>query len=1043
MASETGVLRFSIEFDDKGTVKIKNAKGEVVKLEKQTKKSTSAMGKQFGGLWKQIVGGQIAFNLLRGAVRTLGRALKGAFTDAIDFEKELANVSTLVDTSVVSMDQMGEGILDLAGELGSAQELTKGLYQALSAGVDPAKGIDFVAEAAKFAKAGLTDMFSAVDAITTAINAYGLEVSDAGNVSDIFFETIKKGKITGQQLAGSIGLIISTAAQMDISLKEVSAAIASMTKVGIPAERAMISLNQTMMAALKPTEGAMKVAKQYGIELSRAGIQGAGGFQKWLEKLKKAVGDNERAMAEMFPNVRALRAVFSLTGKAAGEYKDILEGMADVAGNTDEAFKKQAATFGAVAETIKNEMSAAITKVLLPVLQDLAKWLKENKDSIITFATIVINVLGGVIKAFGFLGAAAKKAFEIIDDYIVIISPALKIALNGWKKLLIVFSGELERVYKDVIDSTASLAQTQKKVFDRMVDLKKATGLTNEEWVKLISNYEHIKDPVNRYNQMMIDFKKGKYDKEFKNLSEAVKDQTEIFKKAEDPIKKVAKALKAGADAANELRFYFTDLVKPVDNYFTAVDLGTKRLIANTLAAGDNQIAAEMLIDEMLRGEEIAEEYGDALWDISRIATALSDILSDNLIRAIQGANDALQSFISGDIVGGFAGFIGTLDFEDPFGVQGRIDKILQERQDQIDEMERQQAEMRDSARTGIDAFSRFVKGGINNVESFNAVMNITLMSFAELVKQGKSLPEIFGILGDQFDVLEQTMENLGIEGNETFNKLLKFRNLVKDNKDLVDSVGALNDAMVGFAGGGMIQTQTAFDDFQKLATNSFDKLIDAGFSQNEALLLMIPTLRTLRDLQADYGFEIDENIQKQIDLADEKGLLDQVDPLQQIIDLLQLIADQLSQTIPGALSDMVNASNNAWKSMADGAIEAGKSIDQAFKQGIIPLAPTLPKSPGIPGFSNGAHFTIPSGFEDDSFLMTGKTGEDVQITPPGRGGDTQNSISFGDINLIFKGDIDSDTGQKLADDFEDAVVEILENNRGGARRIVREISNE
>ena len=39
--------------------------------------------------------------------------------------------------------------------------------------------------------------------------------------------------------------------------------------------------------------------------------------------------------------------------------------------------------------------------------------------------------------------------------------------------------------------------------------------------------------------------------------------------------------------------------------------MGTKRLIANTLAHGDNQIAIETYVNEMLRGEEIAEEFSD------------------------------------------------------------------------------------------------------------------------------------------------------------------------------------------------------------------------------------------------------------------------------------------------------------------------------------------------------------------------------------------------------------------------------------------------
>src|SRR3990167_8889407 len=110
-----------------------------------------------------------------------------------DFERELANVSTLVDTNKVSMERLKKEIMALPRNLGSATEQTKALYQALSAGIKTAEGVAFVGKAALFAKAGLTSTTIAVDVLTTILNAYEMEASEAARISDILFTTIKYG----------------------------------------------------------------------------------------------------------------------------------------------------------------------------------------------------------------------------------------------------------------------------------------------------------------------------------------------------------------------------------------------------------------------------------------------------------------------------------------------------------------------------------------------------------------------------------------------------------------------------------------------------------------------------------------------------------------------------------------------------------------------------------------------------------------------------------------------------------------------------------
>ena len=58
-----------------------------------------------------------------------------------------------------------------------------------------------------------------------------------------------------------------------------------------------------------------------------------------LQDLKSSFGDNEEAIAKVFPNIRALRGVFDLLGANLADQRDHRQfGMADSAGKLDDAF---------------------------------------------------------------------------------------------------------------------------------------------------------------------------------------------------------------------------------------------------------------------------------------------------------------------------------------------------------------------------------------------------------------------------------------------------------------------------------------------------------------------------------------------------------------------------------------------------------------------------------------------------------------------------------------------------------------------------------
>lgn len=367
-----------------------------------------------------------SFSKIKIGIAALGTAIIGGLAASVkianDFNKEFANVTTLVDTSKVSISAMRQELLGLDARLGSSIDLTKGLYQTLSAGVDAGKAVEFVGTSAKFAKAALTDTNTAVDVITTALNAYGMEADKASNVSDIFFETIKQGKITGQQLATSIGDVIPSAASLGISLEELGASLATMTKQGINSSEATTQLNAIMTAFLKPSQEMEAALKKMGIESGSALIE-AEGLTGALKFLEESTGGNKEELAALLPNVRAFKGAIALTGQQAETYNETLEKMKTSTGATNEAFEKQQLTF----ETLKNSIEKIAIKVgnaLLPTIYELTENITEFVNSSTGMETLA-NAVAGIAAAF----AVAK---DIVMD---LVTP-LKESLAGIAKTL-------------------------------------------------------------------------------------------------------------------------------------------------------------------------------------------------------------------------------------------------------------------------------------------------------------------------------------------------------------------------------------------------------------------------------------------------------------------------------------------------------------------------------------------------------------------------------------------------------------------------------
>jgi TP901 family phage tail tape measure protein len=340
-----------------------------------------------------------------------------------DFEQQMANVSTMLSEPEKHMPGFRDSIRDMSVEFGEGTEsLAKGLYDILSASVPAEQALDVLATSARAAKAGLTDTGVAADAITTILNAYGLEAERAADVSDWLFTIVKRGKTTFAELAPSIGMVATTASTAGVSMDEMGAALATMTRNGVKTDNAVTALNAIISSFLKPTSEAAEYARSLGFEMSSATLESEG-----LVGVFKRIGQlPPDAIAKLFPNVRALRGVLPALRNMQG-FGDDLAAMGGRAGATGEAYGKMTKTLthsfnqlkqaglsvlSVIGEALAEPVGKA-AKAITRYAKMVRELIQNNKGMVLTALKVVaaVGAVGGILVAVG--SSAAVLAFAL------------------------------------------------------------------------------------------------------------------------------------------------------------------------------------------------------------------------------------------------------------------------------------------------------------------------------------------------------------------------------------------------------------------------------------------------------------------------------------------------------------------------------------------------------------------------------------------------------------------------------------------------------
>lgn len=426
-----------------------------------------------------------------------------ATKQAIDFEQQMSNVATLVDTNTESMQSMSQAVLDTATRVPVAiEDLTKGLFDVRSAGISASDAMNVLEISAKLSKAGLSSTAEATNIMTSAMNTFAKEGLSAAEISDLLFKTTKFGKTTIAELSQSFGATASIIESAGIKLADFQAATSALTTVGVPASQAQTQLRAAIVALQKPTAEMEKIFKRIGVTTEKELIKKFGSLGASFDVINKTATDMGINAAKAWSSVEAGAAVTSLVGATNEAYVDTLDNMVNGGNAVTEAFEKQLSTAASQVQLAKNNMQAlsiTVGTVLIPVVIDLIKkitpmikkfsaWAKANPKMLSTIVKVVagiaalsliisglsavVSIATPIISAFGTVIAIAGGPITLIVIAIValgILITAIIKKWDTWGAALTLFMGPLGFII--------SLIQSFRRNWDMIKNAFKTGGM--------------------------------------------------------------------------------------------------------------------------------------------------------------------------------------------------------------------------------------------------------------------------------------------------------------------------------------------------------------------------------------------------------------------------------------------------------------------------------------------------------------------------------------------------------------------------------------
>ena len=342
----------------------------------------------------------------------------------------------------------------------SMEDLNRALFDTPSAmGANEAAWKTFTV-AQKLAIGGNADLGIAVDGLTSIINAYGKETTDAGRVAEAFYTAQVGGKTTVSELAASVGTVVPLAKMAGVSFQELLATMSALTLGGMKQDMATTALRGSLQALVRPGKEAQGLMDKMGISHGATAIR-AKGLSKVLLEVVEASKKYPDMIARAIPNIRGFTGLMSLNAERVALVSKSMEAMNT---NFEEGTGLQASF---------NRISKSTSQNLKRIKGDMTDVASVLGEDLSPYVSMLSSALSGLSNWFRELSPATRRMTVVFGGLVAAAAPAA-IAIGA---LLKFFAGALVMKAVLVIGSIAFAIAGLAYAIERV-----ATVITETNW---------------------------------------------------------------------------------------------------------------------------------------------------------------------------------------------------------------------------------------------------------------------------------------------------------------------------------------------------------------------------------------------------------------------------------------------------------------------------------------------------------------------------------------------------------------------------------
>jgi TP901 family phage tail tape measure protein len=311
--------------------------GTVSKKAEEAKKTTGDLTIS----WKtmvRVLQTQIVLRAINAFIETMREGVESAR----ELGLAIAEIQTIGQDMNMGSGQITSEILALSDAIGKApKDLAEGLYQTLSNQVVSAsEAFEFNAQATRLATIAVSENADAIDALSSVINSYGLEASEAERISGTLFAAVDIGRFRLDEIANSLGKVLPLSAQLGVAWEDVAGSIALMTQKGVKADTALTQLRAIFQQLIRPGDPLKEQFSKWGVDNAEQAIRVFGGFPGLMRKISEETNDSSDEVGELFRRVRAIAGYFGIAAENGGQLAEAIEQIKEGGKNASDIFKE-------------------------------------------------------------------------------------------------------------------------------------------------------------------------------------------------------------------------------------------------------------------------------------------------------------------------------------------------------------------------------------------------------------------------------------------------------------------------------------------------------------------------------------------------------------------------------------------------------------------------------------------------------------------------------------------------------------------------------